>query len=119
MTDPEHKILAKALTDEFVSVFLPAAARMTNERSVVFVTTGGDPTQIRITIDDQGYRWQIADRHHGHTLPIDTPVPDVTELVAICFAKWCADVPVLDIAVRSVEEQNRPQQSRRVKGDAA
>ena len=95
MTDSGHRALAKALTDEFVSVFLPAAARMTDERSAVFVTTGGDPTQIRITIDDQGYRWQIADRQHGHTLPLDTPVPDVTELVAICFAKRCTDVPVL------------------------
>lgn len=61
----------------------------------MFVTTGGDPAQIRFSVDDQGYRWQIAYRQHGHTLTLDTPVPDVTELVAICFAKRCADVPVL------------------------
>ena len=95
MTDSEHKTLAKALTDEFVSVSLSAVARMTDERAAVFVTTGGDPGQIRISIDGQGYRWQIADGQHGHTLPLETPVPDVAELVAICFAKQCAKVPVL------------------------
>ncbi|GAP61318.1 hypothetical protein AHiyo1_50080 [Arthrobacter sp. Hiyo1] len=68
---------------------------MTDERSAVFVTTAGDPARVRISVVDQGYRWQIADRQHGHTLPLDTPVPDVTELVAICSAKRCADVPVL------------------------
>lgn len=95
MIDPVHKTLAKALTDEFVSVSLPTLARMTDERSAVLVTTGGDPAQVRISVDDQGYRWQIADRQNGHALPLDMPVPDVTELVAICFAKRCADVPVL------------------------
>ena len=93
--EPRHKTLAKDLTDEFVGVSLPAVARMTGERSAVFVTTGGDPAQVRICVDDQGYRWQIADRQHGHTQQLDTPLPDVPELVAICFAKRCADVPVL------------------------
>ncbi|WP_284982372.1 hypothetical protein [Arthrobacter sp. efr-133-TYG-118] len=77
MADPEHKTLAKALTDEFVSVSLLAVARITDERSAVFVTTGGDPAQVRITVDEQRYARQIADRDHAHELTLDTPAPDV------------------------------------------
>lgn len=95
VAEPRHKMRAKALTDEFVSVSLPAIAKITDHRAAVFVTTGGHPARVRITLDEHHYIWQIADRHHSHKLSLDMPVAEVCELVAICFAKRCADVQVL------------------------
>ncbi|WP_284982366.1 hypothetical protein [Arthrobacter sp. efr-133-TYG-118] len=50
--------------------------------------------------------WQIADRQYSHSLPLDAPVSEVTELVEIC------------IASQALHNEHMAVENNRIRGDA-
>ncbi|MFI9629233.1 hypothetical protein [Streptomyces sp. NPDC052042] len=101
---PEAPERAEALRDEFLSVGIPAehvAPSAFVSQQAVIVQTGTVPPTVHIAVDE-GYRWQVSGRtnshSHGHDLPRRTSASDVVELVALCVAGQCANVPVLQVS---------------------
>lgn len=98
----DTKQLARELIAEFRSVKLDAKPGMasgtkSSPKSSINVWTGSLPARIEIFISEAGgYAWQVSDRDHGHSLPLDTPIADLAELVSMCFARHCVAVAKLN-----------------------
>lgn len=98
----DTKALARDLIAEFKSVKLDAKPGMAvgtkhSQKSSMNVWTGSSPARIEIFISQaKGFSWAVQDRDHGHELPLDTPISDVAELVAICFGRQCVAVAKLN-----------------------
>lgn len=91
-----HEARAADLVAEFTSVGIPAeigayTGDPVGSRTTVLVRTGAKPAQLGIEVSD-AFRWQVPRFTHVHEMNLETPVAEVTELFALCFAGRCADL---------------------------
>lgn len=104
----EHETRAKDLIAEFDSVAIPAeigayTGEPAGSQTTVLVSTGAKPAKLDIRISD-AIRWRVPRFEHTHELALKTPVAEVVELFALCFAGRCHEVGQLIAAATAGKE---------------